>query len=134
MYRCISATHYYGIVADEENIVTTDANEGACALVYNQIGNSYTIRYRIRLYNKDYTGTVDIPLENIRAYYGEEYETHAKNERITLDHQQPEGIDEIRNDSSQAPRKVLRDGQIRIIRGIRFTQWMGKEPAFNCWK
>ena len=114
-YRCLSATQYYGIGADEENMVTLDANEGACTLVYNQSTNSYTVRYRIQLYHKDYTGMAEVPVTKIRAYYGEAYGSHKKGDRITLQHQVSEGIEDVQGDKVQCT-KVIRDGQVLIIR------------------
>lgn len=115
-YRCLSATHYYGISIDKENMVVTDASEGACTLVYNEAQSSYTFRYRLRLHGKDYTGMAEIPLTNIRAYYGEDYGLHKDGDRITLDHQSPEAIEAVAGDGYQTARKIMRDGQILILR------------------
>lgn len=116
-YRCLGATHYYGISADKENMTTTDASEGACTVIYNEAQSSYTFRYRLRLYGKDYTGMAEIPLTNIRAYYGEDYESHKKGDRLTLDHQDAEAIESIAGEQQHpAIQKILRDGQILIFR------------------
>lgn len=113
LYHCISAIHYHGNAADTENLVTTDAEQGACMVSYNPIDNMYIVWYQIRLYGIDYEGYADIPLSRTRAYYGEDYGTHKKGDRISLE----ESALELVGDEKEHPvRKILRNGQLFILR------------------
>lgn len=111
-YNCLSAYHYYG---NANNALRTDANEGECRLSYNASDESYHCIYRIRLYQEDYQDTIDIRLNNIIAYYGENYGTHKKGERITLDNN-AQGFDTPLTDTPQSE-KWVKDGVLYIRRG-----------------
>lgn len=115
-YRCLSATQYYGISVDKDNMEVTDATEGSCTVVYNEAKSSYTFRYSLRLYGKDYKGMAEIPLKDIRAYYGEKSGLHKEGDRITLEHQEAQAVEEIEGEQQPAIRKILRNGQILIVR------------------
>lgn len=111
-HNCWKGIHYYGVAAAQDEMITTEASSAACTLWYDAESNAYRMTYQMRLYNEDYSGSAAITLENIRAYYGEATDGHAKGERITLVHPTPI----IREPADEAqPRKVLENGQLFIL-------------------
>ena len=112
IHNCTYAYHYYG---NAESSVRTDANEGECRLSYNATNNTYQCIYRIRLYQEDYQDTIELKMNNIRAYYGEAYGSHKKGERITLDNT-AQGLEVLQTDRPTTD-KFLRNGVLYIRRG-----------------
>lgn len=112
MYNCLSAYHFYG---NAKNALRTDANEGECRLSYNAENESYHCIYRIRLYNEDYQDTIDIRMNNIIAYYGEDYGLHKQGDRITLDNGSQD-LDALFTDQPKVE-KIERNGILYIRRG-----------------
>ena len=117
-FRCYSSGYYLG---NAQTSVLVETTKGACSLTYDDTDNVYIVRYHLRVKGKDYEDEARIGLSNIRAYYGEDYGTHSKSERITLTHL-PMAIDTPIGTPTQEVRKVLSNGQLLIIRnGIRYT-------------
>jgi hypothetical protein len=110
-YYCISASHFFG---NSETYVRTDADKGECEIEYWEPGDSYFFSYYIRLYGLVYRDEVEIPVSRIRAYYGEDYGSHDKGDKITLIHS-PEGLEPVENNTLET-RKMMQNGVMYILR------------------
>lgn len=118
---CIGAMQYCGAASNTAQMVTYQADEGACTIAYAPAINGYHISYRLQLNKVDYSGEVDIPLSSFKAQYGEDYGTHKHYDPITLDNPALMGIEAIEEPSASA-QKQLRNGHIYILRnGVWYT-------------
>lgn len=112
LYYCKRAYHYYG---NAQDAVQTDASEGACTLSFSTSSDTYLFHYRIRIYGIYYEDEAEIELENIRAYYGEDYGSHQKGDRISLVHTE-EGIEVLEDEERSSAQKILHNGILYIRR------------------
>ena len=117
---CLKALQYCGASRNSAEMITYQAQEGACTITYDSNQKKYHIHYRIRLNKVDYTGEAEIPVSAIKAQYGEDYGEHKHYDPITLS-DNPTAIETIK-DTYTSTQKKLRNGHIYILRnGVWYT-------------
>ena len=82
-FQCLQGTQYDG---NAQTYAATNFNNPECAIVYQSETGNYLFHYSIQLGKKIYSGQAEIEPSKVRAFYGEAYGTHKKNDPITLDH------------------------------------------------
>lgn len=76
------ATMYLG---NSNNYIRIDMDSCEYTLVYHSNTRTYRFHYHLQKNGNHYVGQADIPAADVRACYGEQYDTHARHETITLD-------------------------------------------------
>lgn len=80
-YNCRFCTVHHGNINE---YTTVEAQDCELTITYSSLNDVYTIDYHIRLNGQDYVGQANVSAPNTIAIYGEDYQTYAKYDEITV--------------------------------------------------